>query len=158
MKRAIAIFLIMAFVAAFADNPHVTQLIELLDVAISSPQDGDVLTFDAAAGKWINKPAARPQRIDFNGLAGNQTSIPLFTPDETASYRVTMTNMATVNSGAIMVLSNSQFSVGLLAQPGAVGPSTVFRATAGDTVSFSGEQSGPQTGGTYDLHFTVEKL
>lgn len=158
MKKAILVFVLMALGLALADNPHITALAELLDVAIGTPQDGDVLTFDANAGRWINKPAARPLRVDFNGLTGDQTSIVLFTPNETATYRVTMTNVATVNSGAIMVLSNSQLSVGLIAQPGAVGASTVFRATAGDTVSFSGEQSGPQTGGTYDLHFTVEKL
>lgn len=128
MKRAIAIFLIMAFVAAFADNPHVTQLIELLDVAISSPHDGDVLTFDAAAGKWINKPAARPQRIDFNGLAGSLSDTELFTANEAANYRVTIT--ASTPAPVTVTVSSPNFFDIFTLSPDFRGVSAVFRANA----------------------------
>src|SRR5580765_8697835 len=62
----------IAVLRAAADNPHITSLSELFDVALSSPADGDVLTFNAATGKWVNHAAAvpsRPQRIDFTNLS-----------------------------------------------------------------------------------------
>lgn len=35
-----------------------TALGGLTDVVITNPQDGDVLTYDFASGKWINKQPA----------------------------------------------------------------------------------------------------
>lgn len=31
------------------------SLSEIADVVITNPQNGDVLTYDSASGKWINK-------------------------------------------------------------------------------------------------------
>lgn len=71
MKKAIVIFVCCCFVAAFADNPHITKLIELVDVAISSPADGDTLTFVASDAKWENKS---PTSVVARFSAINQTS------------------------------------------------------------------------------------
>jgi hypothetical protein len=40
-------------------NGEPVSLPDLDDVVITDPQDGDVLTFDDASGKWVNaQPAA----------------------------------------------------------------------------------------------------
>lgn len=93
MKKAIAVFVVMAILAAFADNPHITQLIELIDVAISSPQNGDVLTFNSSTGKWNNQQPSGQDgpktvlRYQQENVFGPTTPITLFTPNETAMYR-----------------------------------------------------------------------
>ncbi len=93
MKKAIAVFVVCAVLAAFADNPHITQLIELIDVAISSPADGDVLTFNASTGKWNNKQPATQDgpkvvvRFQQENNSGAITPTTLFTPTETALYQ-----------------------------------------------------------------------
>src|SRR6185312_8812148 len=93
MKKAIAVFVVCAVIAAFADNPHVTQLIELIDVAISSPSDGDLLTFNASTGKWNNKQPATQDgpkvvvRFQQENNSGAITPTTLFTPAETGMYQ-----------------------------------------------------------------------
>lgn len=75
MRKSVAIFLIVsvAVIAALADNPHVTRLVELLDVAISTAANGDVLTFDAASLKWINKqPVTSQGPQGIQGIPGIQ--------------------------------------------------------------------------------------
>jgi hypothetical protein len=74
---------------------HVTSLAQLIDVALTTPTNGDTLTFDGPSGKWVNKPASAasngPQivaRFDQEGITGD-INAPLFTAPETATYRVT---------------------------------------------------------------------
>jgi len=107
MKKAIAVFVICCVVAAFADNPHITMLAELVDVALSSPADGDVLTFSAATGKWANKPLMQPVipdgpkivlKYQQDNVSGIFPDTPFFTPDETGLYRVNI-YVAPVGSG-----------------------------------------------------------
>ena len=94
MKKAIIIFVCCCFVAAFADNPHITKLVELVDVAISSPMDGQVLTFDAASGKWENKTAASQtvgSQIKSNiVMVGSGAPVAIWTPVAEGTYRVSV--------------------------------------------------------------------
>ena len=79
MKKAIVVFVFCAVLAALADNPHVTSLAQLIDVALTAPANGDTLTFDGPSGKWVNKPASAasngPQivaRFDQDGITGDK--------------------------------------------------------------------------------------
>jgi hypothetical protein len=94
MKKAIAVFVICCAAALFAENPHITKLIELFDVAITSPADGDVLTYSATSGKWQNGqiPIVDGPKIVFRYKQENiEGSLPLttfFTPSEDGLYRL----------------------------------------------------------------------
>lgn len=90
MKKLVALFVVFSFIAAFADNPHITRLIELIDVAISSPADGDVLTFDSSVGKWGNKQAAKPLRNSFVSHPGSMGNTALFTPSSDGEFYISV--------------------------------------------------------------------
>jgi hypothetical protein len=179
MKKAIVIFVVCCFVAAFADNPHITKLIELVDVAISSPADGDLLSFDASTGKWSNKQPVAPVIPDTSRvvLRYQQENIrgginaTLFTPDETGSYRFNMTSSSLPQLGQCSELLGGSASLtfddgttfsripiaiitggqgeGIEAQS-----SGIIRATSGSPITINlGATSCP-----YNLYVVVEKL
>lgn len=170
MKKAIAVFVLCFVIAAFADNPHVTQLIELVDVAISSPADGDVLTYSTSAAKWVNKPTATVPdgptvvaRFDQDGITSGNSQLPVFTPTETANYRITEvsetpTNVAAPNlyDSFSVALGNTISSGNTISLYGLVQHQNMVmvRLHAGDTV-FS-----DTTGSSYplNLHIVVEKM
>lgn len=92
MKKIILLFVILcaASLFALADNPHITALAELVDVMLSSPVDGQVLTFDGASGKWQNKA---PQSLivakqQFLNQSTNIVAATLFTPSVDGDYRI----------------------------------------------------------------------
>lgn len=93
MRKLIAVFVICCVMAAFADNPHITSLAQLIDVAVLSPANGDTLTFDASIGKWTNKTATSSdaakivKRFDVTNQSAPINGV-LFTAPETGIYRV----------------------------------------------------------------------
>ncbi len=178
MKKAIAVFVVCAVIAAFADNPHITQLIELIDVAISSPADGDVLTFNASTGKWNNKqPAAQdgPKiavRFQQENNSGAITPVTIFTPTETAMYQGNIvvfsppsSTCSGVGDGVGVIIQDSDGSflasgaTRLGAGNGTVGQTIPFRATAGSswTVSTVGQFISTDNC-PYNFYIVVEKL
>lgn len=145
MKKAIAIFVVCCFVAAFADNPHITQLIELVDVAISSPADGDVLTFSASTGKWSNKQPIAPVIPDSanvvmvyqqENISGVFPQTAIFTPTETGLYRVNIYASPQANGGSASLNSG----VTLLSNDGVAQNEMFARFGAGS--GFAGEHTG----------------
>jgi|SRR5882757_3743418 len=142
MKKAVAIFVVCCFVAAFADNPHITMLRELIDVALSSPADGDVLTFNASTGKWNNKANTQPVfpdtakvvlRYQQENVVGIFPETTLFTPEETSLYRVSIYASGDGLSGG---------GVAIRANDGAVTSAIFARGESGQFGSFWGEHTG----------------
>jgi hypothetical protein len=166
MKKAIIIFVICCVLSAFADNPHITQLIELVDVAISSPADGDVLTFDASTGKWANKPAVGDSpkvigRFHLSGITDTLTSPTLFMPTETATYRVSAEIVCSacdpvrISVQVSAVNEMAQSSTIVLAGGGFLGGEGIVRSVSGSPVNL---RLINDLNANYDLYITVEKL
>jgi hypothetical protein len=167
MKKAIAVFVLMAMALAFADNPHITQLIELVDVAISLPTDGDVLTYNSAAAKWENKPAAAAgpkivARFDADAVTDRASAIPLFTPSVSAIYRITSTAESATNIGSPIIydVNFTGLSSGISPSGGLGGNSQiqkmyVVRLNAGQEIFF--DTTGIAAG-SISIHFVVEQL
>ena len=174
MKKAIVVFVFCAVLVALADNPHVTSLAQLIDVALTTPANGDTLTFDSASGKWVNKPASGasngPQivaRFDQDGVTGD-INTPLFTASETATYRVTFYVNTTAIDTTLPLpffvevavfgnLSNGGLAVGINHQGLTINQldSSLMRVNAGESPTLSVFNT---TNVTYGLHIVVEKL
>lgn len=174
MKKAIVVFVFCAVLAALADNPHVTSLAQLVDVALTTPANGDTLTFDGPSGKWVNRPASAasngPQivaRFDQEGINGD-TNAPLFTAPETATYRVTFYGNTTaidttlplpffVEVSVFSTLSNGGLALGINHQGLTINQldSSLLRVNAGESPTLSVTNT---TNVTYGLHIVVEKL
>lgn len=172
MKKALLIFVVMAFVAAFADNPHITKLIELTDVLISAPANGDVLTYDATSAAWQNKQPAAPQGTQIVArfqVVDSTSDVPatvIFTPTEAGTYRInayqetrptlgscpSVSYVWTDDYSSVPSLSNVQLGCSGSVSFGS-GYTIPLRSVAAPvTVSVVGG------GSTYSLYITVEKL
>lgn len=183
MKKAIAVFVVCCVVAAFADNPHVTQLIELIDVAISSPSDGDVLTFGASTGKWSNKQPATTVfpdtgrvvlRYQQENIEGNFPLTTFFSPSENGLYRVSLIVATTprisdqdpcassVNGGGVVTIDYNGSLFNRLPNAAFSGngsqaeASGLIKADSGSPFRVMSSQTG--SGCPYSLYIVVEKL
>jgi hypothetical protein len=174
MKKAIVVFVFCAVLAALADNPHVTSLAQLVDVALTTPANGDTLTFDGPSGKWVNKPASAasngPQivvRFDQDGITGD-INTPLFTASETATYRVTFYGNTTaiditqplpffVNATVSSSLTNAGTAFSINHQGLTIHQcdSSLLRVNAGESPTLSVINTANVSTG---LHIVVEKL
>lgn len=167
MKKLIALFVLFSFVAVFADNPHFTHLIELMDVAISSPADGDVLTFDSASSKWVNKPSSRPVHLSFINHVGSMDSTVLFTPPSDGEYMVSVyfEDISRLGQAQCTTLSwtddvRFQSDGGQCAQAPFFASTTtrMLHVKAATPISISVTDFSSSTPQTFSMYATVEQL